>query len=154
MRGLNVLAVGAVVLIGLIGAVPTVSAGGPPDDRVTVVGPIVDEVDCDGESITRTVAGWLGIPAEADTPFHYYLTWAYSNAEGDDWTYIDTGLIRTFERDGDLYISLSGRSINVGPGDTGWVGHWQLNTVTDDVWRVGLGVGQIDHNACTVLDGG
>lgn len=150
MRRLKVLGVGVVVLVGLIGAVPTASAGGPPQDRVTI-GPIVEVVDCDGESITRTETGWTGGPAAIGNPSTYHITWTYANAEGKVWTYIDTGVRRVFERDGELYVSLSGRSVNVGPDGTGWVGHWQLNTVTNEVWRAGLGVGEIDHLACGVL---
>jgi hypothetical protein len=78
----------------------------------------------------------------------------YSNADGNVWSYIDTGVVRVFERDGELYVSLSGRSVNVGPDDTGWVGHWELNTVTDEVWRAGLGVGDIDQLGCGVLASG
>jgi hypothetical protein len=151
MRLLRFLGVGVVVLVGLIGAVPAANAGGPPENRVMVIGPIIDAVDCDGESITRTLTGWLGIPTDAETPFHYHLTWEYSNTHGKTWTYIDTGLVRSFERNGALYLSLSGRSINVGPGDTGWIGHWELNTETNDVSRAGHGVGAIDQLACSKL---
>ena len=150
MRGLRVLAVSVVLLVGLIGAVPSASAGGPPEDRVITIGPIVEEVNCDGGTITRTVSGWVGLPADV-APIYYHLTWVYSNTEGNVWTYIDTGLIRTFQRDGQLYVSLSGRSTDVGPGDTGWVGHWELNTVTNEVSRVGVGVGEIDQLACNML---
>ena len=151
MRRLNALGVGAVLLVGLLGAVPTASAGGPPASRVTVVGPIVDEIDCGGASITRTGSGWVGIPSGADVPIFYHLTWVYSNAAGNTWTYIDTGLIRFFERAGVLYVSLSGRSTDVGPDGTGWVGHWELNTSNNDVWRAGLAVGDVDQLACTAL---
>ena len=151
MRGLRVLAVSVVLLVGLIGAVPSASAGGPPADRVITIGPIVDEVNCGGASITRALSGWVGIPAMADVPTFYHLTWVYSNTEGKAWTYIDTGLIRAFERDGQLYFSLSGRSTDVGPDNTGWVGHWELNTVTNEVSRVGVGVGEIDQLACNML---
>ena len=152
MRRLKALGVAVAVLAGLFGAVSTASAGGPPQDRVTIVGPIVDEIDCDGASITRTGSGWVGVPADVDgLPTFYHLTWVYSNADGGTWTYIDTGLIRTFERDGVLYVSLSGRSTNVGPDGTGWVGRWELNLLTNEVWRAGLGVGDIDQLACGAL---
>jgi hypothetical protein len=152
MRRPNALGVGVLLLVGLFGAVPTASAGGPPEGRVTIIGPIVDQIDCDAEPITRTGSGWVGIPAGVEgLPTFYHLTWMYSDAEGNVWTYIDTGLIRTFERDGALYVSLSGRSTNVGPDGTGWVGHWELNTLTNEVWRAGLGVGEIDQLACNAL---
>jgi len=151
MRRLNALGVGAVLLVGLLGAVPTASAGGPPASRVTIVGPIVDAIDCGGGSITRTGSGWVGVPAPADVPIFYHLTWVYSNAAGNTWTYIDTGLIRFFERGGVVYVSLSGRSTNVGPNGTGWVGRWEMNTSNNDVWRAGLGVGNVDQLACTAL---
>ena len=148
---LNVLGVGVVVVVGLIGAVPAVSARGPSEDLVTIIGPIVEEVECDGESITRTESGWFGGPADVGNPSPYHLTRTYSDVEGKVWTYIDTGVIRVFERDGELHVSLSGRSANVGPDGTGWIGHWELNTVTDEGWRAGLGVGEIDQLACSVL---
>jgi len=151
MRRLRWLGIGIAALAALSGAVPTATVATPPEDRVTIVGPFVDEVDCDGESITRAMRGWVGIPADADTPTFYHLTWDYSNAGGAVWQYVDTGLIRTFVRDGDLYISLSGRSINVGPDETGWIGHWELNTVTEEVSRAGLGLGPIDGLACRPL---
>src|SRR5215211_5600987 len=98
MRGLRVLTVGVCLLVGLIGAVPSASAGGPPEDSVNIIGPTTDLVDCDGVSITRTVSGCVGVPADTETPTFYHLTWVYANDEGDAWTYIDTGVIRTFER--------------------------------------------------------
>jgi hypothetical protein len=147
----RVLAVSAALLVGLIGAVPSASAGGPPEDSVITIGPIVEEVNCDAGSLTRTQMGWVGLPADAETPTFYHLTWTYSSADGKVWSFIDTGLVRTFERDGDLYVSLSGRSTNVGPGDTSWVGHWELTTVTSDVLSVGVGFGDIDQLACNVL---
>lgn len=150
MRRLRLLGVG-VVLIGLIGAVPIASAGGPPEDHVTIIGPTVDEIDCDGEPITRTATGWFSGPAGLGDPATYHLTWTYSNVEGQAWTYVDTGVIRLFERDGALYVSVSGRSVNVGPDGTGWVGHWESNTVTNEVRRAGLGVGEIDQLACGLL---
>ena len=140
-----------VATIAMVIFAPAANAA-PPEDRVSIVGPFVDVIDCDGVSIARTQSGWLGIPANAETPFHYYQTWVYENAEGESWSYIDTGLVRTFERDGALYISLSGRSINVGPDETAWIGHWQLNTVTEEVWRAGFGPGAtIDQLACDML---
>jgi hypothetical protein len=149
MRRPKVLGVVVVVLLGLIGAVPTASAGGPPG--ATTVGPFVDVISCDGASITRTESGWAGPAPEIGNPSTYHLTWVYSNAEGKVWTYIDTGVIRTFERDGDTYVSLSGHSVNVGPDGTGWYGHFVANQLTGEVWRAGLGVGDIDQLACSVL---
>lgn len=151
MRRIRALSAAVVAVIGLVGTVPAAGAAGPPEDLVTVVGPIVETVDCDGTSITRTISGWVGLPTSADVPTYYHLDRAYSDADGNTWSYIDTGVIRTFERDGDVYVSLSGRSVNVGPGDTGWVGHWELNTFTNEVSRAGLGVGDVDQLACSVL---
>jgi hypothetical protein len=75
----------------------------------------------------------------------------YSNADGESWTYIDTGLIRVFERDGVLFNSLSGRSINVGPDDSSWIGHWVLNMETNEASRAGHGLGYIFELACSML---
>jgi hypothetical protein len=146
------LGVGIAMLVGLIGAVPTVSAAGPPEDRVLFKLDAVDTVDCgNGVFIDRSVSGWVGIPANADVPLFYHLARVYSNAAGQEWIYMDTGLVRTFQRDGVLWVSLSGRSINVGPNSTGWVGHWQLNTDSGQEIRVGLGTGDIDQRACSLL---
>jgi hypothetical protein len=144
----RVLGVGVVALVGLIGAVPAASAGGPP---ALTIEPIVYEVDCGWGSITSTGNGWLGLPADVENPTYYHLTWEYSNAEGKVWKYIDTGLVRTFERDGVQYVSLSGHSVNVGPGETGWYGRWVFNQLTDEVWRAGHGVGNVDQRACGML---
>jgi hypothetical protein len=151
MRRIRALSAAVVALIGLVGTVPSASAAGPPEDLVTVVGPIVEAVDCDGSSITTTISGWVGLPTSADVSTFYHLDRTYSNADGNTWMYIDTGVVRTFERDGDVYVSLSGRSVNVGPGDTGWIGHWELNTFTSEVTSAGLGAGDVDQIACSLL---
>ena len=151
MRRFKVLLVGGVVLVGLLGAVPTASAGGPRDDRVSIVIDSSGEVDCGGASLTFDTTGWANGPFDTSHPTSYHLTWMYSNADGETWTYIDTGVIRFFERDGQLYGFLSGRSTNVGPDSSGWIGHWVLNTETDDVSRAGRGVGYIDELACSML---
>jgi hypothetical protein len=150
MRTARMLGVGIALLVGLIGVVPTVSAAGPPSDRVIVIDAVLP-VDCNGVTITQTVKGWVGVPSGANVPLFYHLTHAYSNAAGTTWTYMDTGLVRVFERDGVVFVSLSGRSINVGPNDTSWAGHWELNTDTGDVVRVGTGFGDLDQRACSVL---
>jgi len=97
------------------------------------------------------VQACLPCNANLGDPATYHLTWTYSDVDGSSWTYVDTGVIRVFELDGDVYVSLSGRSTNVGPDGTGWVGHWQLNTSTSHVWSAGLGVGPIDQLACNEL---
>jgi hypothetical protein len=148
MRRARVLSVGVVLLVGLLGAVPTTAAA-PPGS--TTVGPVVDEIACDGESITRTESGWFGPAPQIGDPSNYHLTWVYSNSAGNVWTYVDTGVIRLYERHGELYVSLSGHSVNVGPDGTGWIGHWVANQNTAEVWRAGLGVGDIDQLACSVL---
>jgi hypothetical protein len=75
----------------------------------------------------------------------------FSNADGDTWTYIDTGRVRFFERGGVLYGSLSGRSVNVGPDQSSWIGHWVLNMETGEESRVGRGLGYIEDLACSML---
>ena len=152
MRRLEAIGVAVVVLVGLLGAVPTASAGGPPADRVLVID-LSGDVDCGGASLTFDVNGWVNgpFPFDATHPTNYHLMHVYSNADGESWTYIDTGLVRYFELNGVLYGSLSGRSVNVGPDNTGWVGHWVINTETNEVSRVGRGVGYIDELACSML---
>lgn len=149
MRRFAVLGVGVLLLVGLIGAAPTANAGGPPD--ATTLEPTVVPVDCDWGSITSTGSGWFGPAPEIGNPSNYHLTWVYSNDEGETWTYIDTGVIRLYERHGERYVSLSGHSVNVGPDGTGWYGHFVADQLTGDVWRAGLGVGDIDQLACSML---
>jgi hypothetical protein len=149
MRRLTVLGVGAVMLIGLIGAVPIANAGGPPGS--TTLEPVVAEIDCGGESITRTDSGWYGPAPEIGDPSNYHLLHVYSNDAGETWTYVDTGVIRLYERGGELYVSLSGHSVNVGPDGTGWIGHFVANQQTGAVWRAGLGIGAIEELACSAL---
>jgi hypothetical protein len=150
MRKARMLGVGIALFVGLIGAVPTTSAAGPPADRVVVIDDVV-AVDCGGVEISQAIQGWVGVPSSANVPLFYHLTHVYSNAAGDTWTYMDTGLVRVFERDGVLFASLSGRSINVGPNNTSWVGHWELNIDTGEVVRVGTGFGDLDQRACSAL---
>ena len=154
MRQLRLLIVGVAVLVGLIGTVPTVSAGGPPADRVTIIGPVVEDVDCNGALLTRTETGWVNGALGVDSLVTYHLTHAYANARGQVWTYIDTGVIRVYESGGVLYVSLSGHSVNVGPEGTGWIGHFVANQLTGGVWRAGLAVGNIDQLACSLLAAG
>jgi hypothetical protein len=150
MRGLRVLGVGVLVLIGLIGAVPVASAA-PPDDRVLVI-EFSDTVDCDGGvSVTFDATGWANGPFDASHPTNYHVKWVFSNADGQSWTWNDTGNITFFERDGVLYSSLSGRAIAVGPDGTGWIGHSVINTETNDVSYVGHGLGDIFELACSML---
>jgi hypothetical protein len=146
MRRLAIL----VACVAMLSLAPAVSAA-PPEDQVSIIIDFSGEVDCDGASLTFDTTGWVDGPFDASHPTFYHLTWVYSNADGASWTYIDTGLIRTFERDGITYISLSGRSTNVGPDNTGWIGHWELNTETNEASRVGRGVGYIDELACGML---
>ena len=131
-------------------SIAPVASAAPPDDRVSIID-FSGAVDCDGASLTFDTSGWVNGAFDASHPTFYHLTWVYSNADGASWTYIDTGLIRTFERDGITYISLSGRSTNVGPDSTGWIGHWELNTETNEASRAGRGLGYIDELACSML---
>ena len=55
MRRFRVLVVGVVVLVGLLGAVPTASAA-PPGDRVSMID-FSGDVDCDGVSLTFHTTG-------------------------------------------------------------------------------------------------
>lgn len=102
--------------------------------------------------ISVTEAGWIGLPSDHAQAGYYHLAWVYSNAEGQTWTFIDTGALRFFERDGDPYVSLTGHSRDVGPDGTGWYGHYEVNLTTGDVSRFGHGLGEaIDQLACDRL---
>ena len=111
MRKLMSLAGAAVLTLGLVAP----ASAAPPEDRVLLID-FSGDVDCDGASLTFDTTGWVNGAFDASHPSFYHLTWVYSNADGQSWTYIDTGLVRFFERDGVPYNSLSGRSVNVGPG--------------------------------------
>ena len=145
MRRLAIL----VATVAMLSIAPAASAA-PPEDRVQIID-FSGEVDCDGSSLTFDTTGWVNGPFDASHPTFYHLTWVYSNADGESWTYIDTGLVRFFERDGVPYNTLSGRSVNVGPDDSSWIGHWVLNMETDEASRAGRGLGYIDELACSML---
>ena len=112
----------------MLSIAPAASAA-PPDDRVDIL-EFGGEVDCDPGLLTFESTGWVN--GKSDGGFFYHLTWVFSNADGATWTYIDTGRVRFFERGGVLYGSLAGRSVNVGPDDSSWIGHWVINTETGD----------------------
>jgi hypothetical protein len=143
MRRLAIL----VATVAMLSIAPAASAA-PPEDRVTIL-EFGGEVDCDGALLTFETTGWVN--GKPDTGFFYHLTWVFSNAEGEGWTYIDTGRVRFFERGGVLYGSLSGRSVNVGPDNSSWIGHWVVNMETGEASRVGRGLGYIEDLACSVL---
>ena len=146
MRELMSLAAAAVLTLGLVAP----ASAAPPEDRVLIID-FSGDVDCDGASLTFDTTGWVNGPFDASHPTFYHLTWVYSNADGESWTYIDTGLVRFIERDGVPYNTLSGRSVNVGPDDSSWIGHWVLNMETDEASRAGRGLGYIDELACSML---
>ena len=143
MRRLAIL----VATVAMLSIAPAVSAA-PPADRVLILED-GGGVDCDVGSLTFTVSGWVTLAHQPN--FFYHLTHVYSNADGETWTYIDTGLVRFIERDGVPYNTLSGRSINVGPDDSSWIGHWVLNMETDEASRAGRGLGYVDELACSML---
>ena len=145
MRRLAIL----VATVAMLSIAPAASAA-PPADRVLILD-FSGDVDCDGSSLTVEF-DWLGDRLRPHQPnFFYHLTHVYSNADGESWTYIDTGNVRFIERDGVPYNTLSGRSINVGPDDSSWIGHWVLNMETDEASRAGRGLGYIDELACSML---
>ena len=147
MRRLAIL----VATVAMLGIAPAAASAAPPEDQVSVVIDFSGEVDCDGAPLTFDTTGWVDGAFDGSRPTFYHLTWVYSNADGETWTYIDTGLVRFFERDGVLYGSLSGRSTNVGPGMSSWIGHWELNIASDEASRAGRGLGYIDELACSML---
>jgi hypothetical protein len=136
-----------VATVAMLSIAPAASAA-PPENRVLIL-EFGGEVDCDEALLTFETTGWVN--GKPDTGFFYHLTWVFSNADGDSWTYIDTGRVRFFERGGVLYGSLSGRSVNVGPDQSSWIGHWMVNTETGEESRVGRGLGYIEDLACSTL---
>ena len=146
MRRLAIL-VGTVAML----SIAPVASAAPPEDRVFIIDE-GGEVECVGGSLTFTVTGWVNGDFDTDPPtFNYHLKHVFSNADGESWTYIDVGRAGSFERGGILYLSLSGRSINVGPDNSSWIGHWVLNTETGEASRVGRGLGYIEDIACSML---
>ena len=112
------------------------------------------EIDCGTEKILRDRQGWFGLIQKVDhvTQFHIRIT--YTNQDGDTWRYQDTGQVRFYEVDGEAHESLSGHSTNVGPGNTGWYGHWVFNIDQNTVVSlVGAAQGDIDQAACDALTG-
>lgn len=133
-------------------AAPALAAPQNVDGTVSETGV---EVDCAGETLLRDRHGWFGLIQNVDHVTKYHIAIVYTNDDGRQWRYMDTGLIRWFEVDGDSYISLSGRSTNVGPGDSGWIGRWVFNLAPDGglVSLSGHGLGDIDDAACDALTG-
>jgi hypothetical protein len=118
-----------------------------------VGGTVVEEgfvVDCGAETILRDRHGWYGLIESVDHVTKYHIAIVYTNEDGKTWRYMDTGLVRRFEVDGEPHISLSGRSTNVGPDNTGWVGRWVSNGGES---RTGNAQGDIDEAACESLTG-
>ena len=143
MRRLAIL----VATVAMLSIAPAANAA-PPEDRVLIL-EFSGDVDCDPVLLTFETNGWVN--GKVDGGFFYHLKWVFSNADGASWTYIDTGRVRFFERNGVPYGSLSGRSVNVGPDQSSWIGHWVLNMDTGEESRVGRGLGYIEDLACSML---
>ena len=110
MRRLAIL----VATVAMLTIAPAASAA-PPEDRVLIID-FSGDVDCDGASLTFHTTGWVNGPFDASHPTNYHLKWVYSNADGESWTYIDTGNIRYFERDGVVYQFVVGSVDQRGTG--------------------------------------
>jgi hypothetical protein len=150
LRRVVTLAATTTLVMGL--AAPAFAA--PPK----VIGTVDDdgfEVNCGAETILRDRHGWYGLIQSVDHVSKYHIAIVYTNEGGETWRYMDTGLFRSFEVDGDPYVSLSGRSTNVGPDGTGWVGRWVFNDAPDGglVSLTGNAQGDIDLVACEALTG-
>ena len=138
-----------VASVAMLSLAPSASAR-PPEDRVLFLD-FSDTIDCDAASITFDATGWANGPFGVDHPTNYHVKWVFSNADGETWEYNDVGNIRVFERDGVLYESLSGRSTNVGPDNSTWIGHWLHNIDADETSYAGHGLGDYFELACSML---
>jgi hypothetical protein len=142
---------GLVVLI-VVGVLAAPASADPPNVEGTYEQFRWDH-DCGSETIVRDISGWWGLLQDVDHVSKYHFTTVYTNADGRTWRYMNTGLFRWFESNGDSYESVTGRSENVGPGATTWIGRWVHNFDTGDVSYVGQGLGGLDEAACLRLVG-
>ena len=129
----------------LVATVGTLVAAAPKGEDIQTEFPPVDDVICDGgETLEVTRVGWLQ-PKKWGT--RYKIRLVYTNkATGDTWHYSDTGIVKPI---GEIGFTLSGRSTNVGPGDTGWAGH--VVCVEGVCTRAGRSTGDLDRVACDKL---
>ena len=130
-------------------SIPPAASAAPPADRVLILD-LTRDVGCDGSSLTFNTTGWV---TARPTPATLVLPpdpGVLERRRGE----LDIHRhrpVRFIERDGVPYNTLSGRSINVGPDDSSWIGHWVLNMETDEASRAGRGLGYIDELACSML---
>ena len=126
-----------------LAAIGTPVAADKTGDEIIPIGVVGEVVDCGaGQFLERDRHGWLD-PKKSG--FRYHIRIVYSNTAGDTWLYMDTGIAKQT----DSGFSLSGRSTNVGPDDTGSIGH----VLVDDgvPTRAGRGMGDVDQAACNAL---
>jgi hypothetical protein len=113
-----------------------------------------------GEVISLNLVGWaqyrvFGQPNNRNAELGiFHLVFTYTNAAGDTFVWNDVGPDHFYIDDGDLFVTITGRSTASGTIDRDeiLVGHVVLNLTTDEVVFVaGRGLGNVDDLACGAL---
>lgn len=153
--------VGAFVLLMSL-AVPGVAAAS--GDNVTNID-ISTSVDCGGTILDGQAQGWLYFheSASADSRwdaahFSFHLTWTFSNADGETWSFIDSGTATARTVDGERVEAVSGHSKTAPPDESSInYGRWVINRGTesepsyDPIKVVGNKLGYFDQAVCDAL---
>jgi hypothetical protein len=152
----------SMLLIVPVAAAP--AAANPPEERG--IRDVDFSVDCDGDGqddLLRHDYGWFQWLSDDHLKAHFVVT--YANDNGATWTYQDNGMARWFEKDGEWFMSLSGRG-GATPSDLEGEGEWFVTwsghivivngELGDDQYqeglmRVGTSQGNIDDLACAAL---
>lgn len=123
------------------------AAAAPPNsDQVHTV----YAVDCNAETISRVVDGWVHVREFAgQTVVTYHLTNTYSNDDGERYVYQDTGRVRAFTRDGHSYITVAGHTGGWDDQDA-YYGRRVFKDF-EETTVVGSNRGMIDEVACAAL---
>jgi hypothetical protein len=113
-----------------------------------------------GETVTLNIAGWgqfwvFGPPNNRNVELGvFHIAFTYTDAGGDTFVWHDVGPDHFYVDDGDLFVTITGRSTASGNinRDEIVVGHVVLNLTTSEVVFVaGRGLGSVDDLACDAL---
>ena len=118
-------------------------------------------IDCSSETLSVNVNGWgqfmvFGQPKNPNVDlgvFHVVIT--YTNPAGETWIWRDVGIDHQYMEDGELFVSIVGRSTASGNIDRDEivVGHVVLNLDTGEtVFTAGRELGVLDDMACDMLN--
>jgi hypothetical protein len=135
----------------LIGT-PSFAPAGTDNKEVITVDDPPFTFECDGGAVlTGQLSGWFQLMGGQGGNLElnvFHLLFTFTNpATGQTFLFRDIGPDRVFERDGDLYIAITGRSTA-----SGVIGHVVFNLTTEEVVLVaGKSFGDVFVLACETL---